>query len=143
MSVERNHATFLRFYEAVSRHDLDAMAQCLADNYHYYGPEVGVAGQGRGAFLESERAALQAFPDARVDVLDTVAEGDLVAARLRLSGTHRGEFQGIAASGRAVDLEFANLTRFDSNGRILEDRDYRDSLAFLQQLGVDPAAAPI
>ena len=143
MSVERNRATYLRFYEAISRHDLDAMAECLADGYRYRGPGTGDAGQDRDAFLESERAALQAFPDARVDVLDTVAEGDLVAARLRLSATHRGEFQGIPASGRAVDLEYANLTRFDTNGLMLEDRDYRDSLAFLQQLGVDPAAASV
>ena len=142
MSVERNRATFLRFYDALSRHDLDAMAECLAEDYHYHGSTGGAEERDRKAFLEFLQAMFQAFPDARIDVVDTVAEGDLVAARLRLSGTHHGELMGIPASGREMDLEFANLTRFDSNGLMLEDRDYQDMLAFMQQLGADPAAAP-
>lgn len=142
MSVERNRAALLRFYEAISRQDLDAMAGCLADGYRYHGPADAGTGQDREAFLEFERAAFQAFPDFRVDVLDTVAERDLVAARLRVAGTHRGEFLGIPASGRALDLEYGNLSRFDSDGRIVEDRDYIDTLELMQQLGVNPDAAP-
>ena len=142
MSVARNRAAVLRFHEAISRHDLDAMGGCLADGYRYHGPADAGAVQDREAFLEFERAAFRAFPDLRVDVLDTVDERDLVAARLRVSGTHRGEFLAIPASGRALDLEYGNLSRFDSDGRIVEDRDHIDNLALMQQCGVNSDAAP-
>ena len=143
MSVERNRATYLRFHEAASRHDLDAMAECLAEDYRYHGGTGGAGAGDRETFLEYVQEIFQAFPDFRPEVLDTVAEGDLVAARLRISGTHRGEFQGIPASDRVMDLEEANLTRFDSDGLMVEDWDYLDNLVFQQQLGVDPAAAPV
>jgi SnoaL-like polyketide cyclase len=43
---------------------------------------------------------LQAFPDLHAEVYDVIAEGDLVAARVTYTGTHRGEFVGIPATGR-------------------------------------------
>jgi len=71
-------------------------------------------------------------------VLDVVAEGDVVASRSRVSGTHQGEFIGIPASGNHVELEYANVSRCDKHGRIVQDRDDVDSLALMQQLGADP-----
>lgn len=71
-------------------------------------------------------------------MLDVVAEGDVVASRTRVSGSHQGEFIGIPASGNHVELEDADFSRCDKHGRIVEDRDDVDSLALVQQLGADP-----
>src|SRR5512139_582315 len=46
----------------------------------------------------------EGFPDLRCDVIDAVTEGDIVACRWRMSGTHRGPFLGFAPTGRAVEF---------------------------------------
>lgn len=83
-----------------------------------------------------------AFPDARSEVLDPLVEGDLVAARRRITATHNGEIMGIPASGNAIDLAYGDFWRFDADGRIVEHWGYQDNLAFMQQLGVIPADPP-
>jgi len=138
VGTDRNRQTILRFYDALSRHDWDAMADCLADDYVFYpGPDEREAIRGREAFVQHERGAIEAFPDLTVEVLDVAAEGDVVASRLRVSATHQGEFMGIPASGNHVELEYANFSRCDQHSRIVEDRDFVDSLALMQQLGVE------
>ena len=137
MGEDQNRRTLLRFYAALSRHDLDEMGDCLADGYVFY-PSPGEAIEGREAFLAFEQEGFEAFPDLQVEVIATVAEGDMVAARLRMKGTHRSDFMGIPASGNSFELEYANVSRFDTSGKILEDHDFVDNLAFLQQLGVIP-----
>ena len=143
MSVERNRATGLRFQEAMNRHDLDAVAACLAEDFHYHGSDgKGPRAEDRKAYLAYTAGLFHAFPDLSFDMLEVVAEGDLAATRTRMTGTHRGEIKGLPASGRELDLEFANVMRFDSNGLILEHRDYLDALELMRQLGAIPAAAP-
>ncbi len=139
MGTDRNRETILRFFDALSRHDWDAVADCLADDFVFYpGPDERETVRGREAFVESDRELVEGLPDLTVEVLDVVAEGDVVASRLRVSGTHQGEFMGIPASGNHVELEIANFSRCDEHGKIVEDRDFVDSLALMQQLGVDP-----
>lgn len=143
MSAETNRATALRLYEALDRHDLAAVGPLLAEDYVYRsGPGYGDAVRGRDAFLAHERQAYGAFPDLRIEVLDVLADGDRVALRLRATGTHRGDFLGIPASGKSIEVEYANISRFDADGRIVEDRDYLDTLALLQQLGALPSGSP-
>jgi steroid delta-isomerase-like uncharacterized protein len=77
----------------------------------------------------------QALPDVRLDVLDAVAEGDVVAVRARGTATHKGDFMGIPASGNTVESEFADFFRLNDDGKVVELWSYYDQLAFLQQLG--------
>ncbi len=63
-----------------------------------------------------------------------VAEGDKVAVRLNVTGTHKGEFRGIPPSGRKLSLdEMAFLTIID--GRITEGWITSDTMSFMQQIG--------
>jgi C-1 hydroxylase len=59
---------------------------------------------GPDAFAQVHRAFLTAFPDLRVTVAGTVAEGEDVVIRWTVSATHRGEFVGIAATGKPVRI---------------------------------------
>jgi predicted ester cyclase len=63
-----------------------------------------------------------------------IAEGDKVAARLRFRGTHRGEVQGIAPTGRRVDCTGIVISRMEG-GKIAEDWANFDDLGMMQQLG--------
>ena len=79
-----------------------------------------------------------AFPDARMDVDDLIAEGDKVAARLTMSGTQRGEFAGIPASGKSMSVTTIDIIRF-KNGQVVEHWGATDSAKIMEQLGAIPA----
>ena len=79
-----------------------------------------------------------AFPDAVITIEDMVAEGDRVAARWTMRGTHTGEFNGIPATGRPFTMAGFGLMRIQ-DGRIAELWHLEDDLAVLRQLGIIPA----
>ena len=79
-----------------------------------------------------------AFPDVRVTVEDQVAEGEEVATRYTLVGTHRGELMGIPPTGNPVEIVGVAIDRL-ANGKIVESWDNYDALGMMQQLGVIPA----
>jgi len=82
---------------------------------------------------------IAAFPDLRMDVEDVVADGSKVVARVRYSGTQRGEFQGMPASGRSADEQLIDIFRFGDDGRVAEHWGVIDLLTMMQQLGFVPA----
>jgi steroid delta-isomerase-like uncharacterized protein len=78
-----------------------------------------------------------AFPDLKHTVDEMIAEGNTVAARWTVRGTHRGEFQGVAPTGRPIQLSGATVHHM-SDGRIVETWLTVDNLELLQQLGAAP-----
>jgi predicted ester cyclase len=82
---------------------------------------------------------LTAFPDLKAVIHDQIAEGEKVVTRKSLHGTHRGDFLGIAPTGKAVSLEVIDILRL-VDGKIVEHWNVVDLLGLLVQLGVTPAA---
>ncbi len=87
------------------------------------------------------RMITAAFPDHRHEVAEVVAEGDAVALRCTLTGTHRGPFLGIPPTGRAIAVTEVHLYRLQ-DGKAVEHRVGRDDLGALRQLGVVADAIP-
>lgn len=81
-----------------------------------------------------------AFPDERSTVVDQVAEGDKVVSRWRGRGTHRGELEGLAPTGREIEIEGITIERIAA-GKIVEVWAAWDELGLMRQLGAVPAAA--
>ncbi len=82
----------------------------------------------------------RAFPDLHHNIKDMVAEGGKVAVHLNVTGTHKGEFQGLPPSGRKLSLdEMAFLTIID--GRITEGWITSDTMSFMQQIGAISTAS--
>ena len=79
-----------------------------------------------------------AFPDARLTIEDLIAEGDRVAVRQTLHGTHQGDFMGMPPTGRQVTGTGISIFRI-VNGKVVEQWANYDDLGLLQQLGVVPA----
>ena len=73
-----------------------------------------------------------------------MAEGDLVAGNLRISGTHQGEFMGASPTGSEIEVDAMAFLRFDENGKIGERWTRLDDVSLLTQLGLlpTPAGAP-
>ena len=78
-------------------------------------------------FTETFSEAREAFPDVRVTVEDLVAEGDRVVARVTMRGTHQGDFQGLAPTGKEVQVRAIEIFRI-SNGKIIEHWGHADDL---------------
>jgi predicted ester cyclase len=76
-----------------------------------------------------------AFPDLEAAVDEIVAEGDHVAMRVTLSGTHEGRFMKVEPTGESFEIEHAIFVRFDG-GEIVELWGQLDAFGLLRQLGV-------
>lgn len=92
----------------------------------------GIAGS-RKAF----ELALTSFSDFRHEIEDQIAEGDKVVTRIKASGTHTGDFLGIAPTGKQVTMTGTAVHRI-ANGKIVEHWSDIDALGLFQQLGSFP-----
>lgn len=97
-------------------------------------PEVG-----RGPESEKKRATLyrNAFPDIRFTVEDLIAEGETVTARWSCHGTHKGDLNGIAPTGKQFTISGISVARF-ANAKMIEGWVNWDALGMMQQLGIVP-----
>jgi C-1 hydroxylase len=77
-----------------------------------------------------------AFPDIRITIKDMVAEGDKIAVIVNWKATHRGEYMGIPATGRMIDIPVAMLIKI-SDGKWVEFWNVTD-IRLAQQLGAVP-----
>jgi steroid delta-isomerase-like uncharacterized protein len=132
---DHNKALMQRFYdEVVNDGDIDAIDELLSADFKEYEEVPGFPQDREGVkqFFAMLRAA---FPDVHFTVEEMVAEGDLVAAHVKITGTHTGgEFMGIPAGGRSVDFQAMDLIRF-ANGIGTAHWGVTDTAAMLTQLG--------
>jgi len=137
---EANKALARRFYEEINKGNLAIIDELVADNLveHEEIPGVEPTKAGVRQWMTLVRVA---FPDFRMVQEDMVAEGDKVFIRARMTGTHKGEFMGIPATGKQIDVPFADIVRV-AGGQAVEHWGITDTGAMLQQLGVAEPPAP-
>ena len=116
---------------------LDEVDRFLALDFVDHGALPGSL-PGPAGFADGVRRLLAAFPDARNEIDDIVAEGDRVVVRWTMTGTHTGGGLGVPATGRAVRVAGITMSRV-VDGRIAEHWIYRDDIAMLRQLGLMPS----
>jgi steroid delta-isomerase-like uncharacterized protein len=126
-----------RLYDLINAGDIDGFGRQLADDF-VEREEIPGLPPTKDGVVQYFRIMLAAFPDLRMDVQDSFASGDKAVARLRISGTHQGEFMGIPATGKPVSVNLIDITRFGDDGLAREHWGVADLLAMMQQLGVIP-----
>jgi steroid delta-isomerase-like uncharacterized protein len=133
-------ATMRNTYELISAGDIAGFGDLVADDFveHQGGPGFPATKEGT---LDFFHALLEAFPDLHMNVEDVIADGDKAVARVTTTGTHRGDFMGIAPTGRTVDMQLIDIMRFDGAGHVCEHWGVADMLSLMQQLGVVPVGA--
>jgi steroid delta-isomerase-like uncharacterized protein len=101
--------------------------------------QVPFPGQGPGVegLKDVLRGMRAGFPDIHFAIEEQIAEGDKVLSRFEWTGTHRGEFLGVPATGRPVKVWGMVVDRL-VDGRIKETRIIMDALGLMMQLGVFP-----
>ena len=130
-----------RLYDLINAGDIDGFGRQIADDFVERAEIPGIPPTKAGV-VQYFRMLIAAFPNLRMDVQDVIAGGDKAVARVRVTGTHKGEFLGMPATGKAADVNLIDITRFDDDGLAREHWGVSDQLALLQQLGAIPAAAP-
>jgi steroid delta-isomerase-like uncharacterized protein len=126
--------------EVINGRDLGAaLTELVAEDFVEENPLPG-QGPGRAGLAEVLAGMFAAFPDLDWTVHRLIAEGDRVASFCTWTGTHRGEFMGIPATGRSVTVEAWTMDRF-RHGQLVQSRIIMDVAGMLIQLGVIPAPA--
>jgi steroid delta-isomerase-like uncharacterized protein len=131
-------ASIQRLYDIINTGDIDGFGRQLADDFVEHDEIPGIPPTKDGV-IQYFRLLLAAFPDMRMDVEDIIASGDKAVARVRVTGTNKGEFMGMPATGKSVAMKLIDITRFGDDGLAREHWGVADQLAMMQQLGVIPA----
>jgi steroid delta-isomerase-like uncharacterized protein len=135
---EHNKAIVRRlFAELWNNGNLSVAGELFAPNYEHH--DASTPDFGRGPDSEKKRASLyrNAFPDLHLTIEDVTAEGETVMTRWSCRGTHKGDLNGIAATGKQFTFTGISVVRV-SNGKIAEGFVNWDALGLMQQLGVVP-----
>jgi steroid delta-isomerase-like uncharacterized protein len=134
--VEINKELGRRYFEEVwNRGNLDALDQLLAPNYINHTPSTPNPPGGPDGLKPIVRAIRQAFPDLRYEIKDVIATDEAVVIRVVMTGTHKGDLFGLAATGRRVRVDQINIEHI-SDGQITEHWRVTDELSLMRQLGV-------
>jgi steroid delta-isomerase-like uncharacterized protein len=135
---EHNKAIVRRlFAELWNNGKLSVADEIFTANYAHHDsstPDLGL-----GPESEKKRATLYrtAFPDLHLTIEDVIAEGETVMTRWSCRGTHKGDLNGIAPTGKQITVSGVTIARV-SNGKIAEGYVNWDALGLMQQLGVVP-----
>ena len=132
-----NIAACKKFYkEVVNGGNIALIDELCAENFieHEVFPGLTQDREGVKKFFTMMRTA---FPDFKMDVEFMMTDGDKVACYITMTGTHKGEFMGMPATGKAFSVKTIDIMRFE-NGKAVEHWGVTDGMTMMEQLGALP-----
>jgi steroid delta-isomerase-like uncharacterized protein len=127
---EQNKELFHKYIEEWSNKNVDFIRDIYAPDF------ISSDNESKDEAIENDKTAWEAFPDLNITIKESVAVEDIVFSTLSYTGTHKGAFMGIPATGNRFEISGMNLCRF-KNGKIIEEREELNMLGFMQQLGME------
>jgi len=131
MSLEENKAIILGLYEADNTKDLTILDEVISPTF--FDPTFQL--RGPEGYKQFETAFFKGFPDWIETIEDIIAEGDKVWVRFTGTGTHKGEYRGLAPTGKKVTFRGVQIWRL-VDGKVVSKDSILDLLDALRQLGV-------
>ena len=133
-----NKAIILGLYEEVwNERKLEVVREIISPSHALHAPNISGSSVGPEAYKNQVTRFLAGYPDLRFTVEDTVVEKDKVVACWTFSGTHKGDFMGVAATNRKVSVDGMTIHHV-ADGKIMDSYSNWDALGMMQQLGVIP-----
>lgn len=136
MSKQDNIAANKAFGAAINSGELHEFRNLMTSDVKDHDPAPD-QGPGPEGFIEFFTTFRKAFPDLEVAVDHMVADEDNIAMAYTITGTHKGDFQGIPPTGKKIKARGVQIARFE-DGKIAERWGSSDELGILKQLGADP-----
>ena len=134
MTVETNKQTMQRFTQFINTASPNLAEELISPDAIFYVPGRPEPVRGPSGYLEIIGMMRGGFPDIQWSLEELIAEGDKVAARFIMRGTHQGVFFGIQPTGRKIEAQAMNFYRL-ADGKFIEERGQPDLLSLLQQIG--------
>jgi len=133
-----NSSVIERFIgEVINQGRLEVADEIVAPDFVELDPLPGQR-QGREGLKEVIAMMRSAFPDIHWVNEETIEEGEKVVSRFTWTGTHKGTFLGVPATGKRVSVKGVVIDRV-VGGKMIDSRILMDNLGMMQQLGVIPA----
>lgn len=126
------------FNEVMNGKDLSKVSKYIAPDFIHRG--IPNAKGGPEGFTEVLQQFFSAFPDMRINVEHLLGDGDMVATRGHWTGTNKGSFMGMPATGKQVRVEFIDVWKL-KDGMCVANWVQMDNAGMMQQLGLAPAMA--
>ena len=141
--VARNLDTFRSLEQAYRDRDYDAVRSLLTEDFTAHTPGAEMMPPGVEGAIASNEGGVSFFPDKQTEILDLFGEGDRTVAHVRMTGTNTGEpvaWAGLTeATGKAIDVDWIQISRHLDDGRIAETWAQMDTPKLMIQLGAMPA----
>lgn len=137
MSVEANKLAMRRFTEFINTADQNLGEELIAEDAQFWVPGRPESMRGLAGYMNVLGMMRSGFSDVQWSLEETIAEGDKIAARLTMRGTHDGTFFGVPATGRKIEVRAMNFYRL-AGGKFVEEYGQPDLLGLLQQIGAVP-----
>ena len=139
MGIAENKAVVQRLFDEVwNGRRFDVIDELYAADYVAdYRPYAPLR-EGRDAVREMVERAWTTMPDYHEELIAMVAEGDVVAVHLRITGTQLGNWGPIPPTGKRLEFDEMLFLTFNALGQVVHQRGIVDNLAGLRQVGVMP-----
>ena len=139
MSAEETRAIARRWMDEVwQKASPSAMDEILASDFTFNYAAPGTKPD-LGAYKQMVHDTHAGFPDVQFTTEDMVVEGDKAAVHWKSRGTHKGQFWGIAPTGKQVTMAGISIIRI-SSGKIREEAGYLNTMEMMQELGAIPSS---
>jgi predicted ester cyclase len=136
---EHNKNTVIRFFLAANNDQLQELDKFMAEDFTTYGPQSLLPkAVGREAHKQGIGGFKQTFPDAKIEIIYLIAEGNKVMSHQRVTARHVNEFMGVKPTFKYLTWTATQLATFDDNGIMTERWVIEDFMGMFQQLGILP-----
>ena len=126
-----------RFVEFINSADEDLAREVISPDAVFHAPTSPEPLLGPAGYMEVIAMMRSGFSDVAWTLEEVVAEGDTVAARFAMRGTHDGNFFGVPASGNKISVQAMNFY-YLADGQIVGERAQPDLMGVMQQIGAIP-----
>ena len=139
--VARNIELVERLERAYNDRDNDTVRACLAVDFVANTPGAEMVPAGVEGAIAANEGTASTFSDRRTEILEIFGDGDRVVSHVRMTGTNDGgiAWAGVPANGKAIDMDWIQISRHADDGTILETWAQMDLPKMMVQVGAMPA----
>ncbi len=138
MTIEQNKLVMKNFVDFINTANPDLADELIDPGATFYVPGRPEPVKGPAGYLGIIAMMRGGFPDIQWTLEELISEGNNIAARFTMRGTHEGSFFGVPATGAKISVQALNIYRL-RDGKIVEEYGQPDLLGLMGQIGALPS----